>query len=29
MRQDVIVRPLSAVEYTSVAKVFHSRQWSD
>jgi len=25
----VIVRPLSTVEYTSVASVFHSRQWSD
>jgi len=25
----VIVRPLSTVEYTSVASVFHSRPWSD
>jgi len=25
----VIVRPLSTVEYTSVASVFHSTQWSD
>jgi len=27
--EDVIVRPLSTVEYTSIASVFHSRQWSD
>jgi len=26
---DVIVRPLSTVEYTRVASVFHRRQWSD
>jgi len=25
----VIVRPLSTVEYASVASVFHGRQWSD
>jgi len=25
----VIVRPLSTVEYTSVASLFHRRQWSD
>ena len=25
----VIVRPLSTVEYTSVASLFHCRQWSD
>jgi len=25
----VIVRPLSTVEYTSAASVFHSRQWSE
>ena len=25
----VIVRPLSTVEYTSIASAFHSRQWSD
>jgi len=25
---DVIVRPLSTVEYTSVASLFHCRQWS-
>jgi len=26
---DVTVRPLSTVEYTCVASVFHSRPWSD
>jgi len=26
---NVIVRPLSTVEYTSVASLFHCRQWSD
>jgi len=26
---DVIVRPLSTVKYTSVASIFHSKQWSD
>ena len=25
----VIVRPMSTVEYTSVASVLHSRQWSN
>ena len=28
-RIDVIVRPLSTVENTSVASLFHCRQWSD
>ena len=27
-RRNVIVRPLSTVEYTSVASLFHCRQWS-
>ena len=27
--RDVIVRPLSTVEYTSVASLFHCRQLSD
>jgi len=26
---EVIVRPQSTVEYTSVGSVVHSRQWSD
>ena len=29
LADDVIVRPVSTVEYTSVADVFHDRQWSD
>ena len=27
--RDVIVRPLSTVEYTSIASLFHCRQWSN
>jgi len=29
LASNVIVRPLSTVEYTSVASLFHCRQWSD
>jgi len=29
LRQNVIVRLLSNVEYMSVSSVFHSRPWSD